>query len=469
MSGLGNGYLSGNMLIPFPFEDGRVLAWSGMAEEAQIAFQRCFVDAFIHVEGTPSEGDPLPYAGMFSIDDGGISFEIFAGESHSSVSARPSAERFPYVYGKTEWGSYAMTFSSEGIRDFLAFCSENSISPPAQVLSPVLGQGGALSLRFCPRCVSFESTGVSSLMVYDGVHPKDEGPHFVLKGDVAVKPGNNMMLSEPDGDEVGFVLRAIPGAGFGKIPCEDAGCEDEGYVSQIVGPDGHARLFNDTCYDLEPFVIERGKLVELRMHAKCTACCTCDMYESIVNDRLSALFSSVKSAKDEIAGQLETYEDAVDRFNMRLSKPSIDDMSASLTGMPLGSKLGSNVSGGVKGRMNRCALSAVFRNSSYFPVLMTITEISGTDSVEEVSVSWTDKNGISRSTSADSSDGIIGQTFEVLSGRSLAVTFVAVKNAMSSSVSTGGYSGAVAAEIAYIGKDGKRASLGVIKKTAEVA
>ena len=216
MSCAGNGYLTGNMLIPFPFEDGQRLAWSSMEDEAQRLLERCFVDAGVNL--TVDIDDGWPSIGGFTFERSLISFRISAGGKESVATISASSSRFPIVSGKAPFGSYVVVASSEGIRDFLSFCSEKSISPPVPVNSSPLGRAGAF-LRLCPRCVNQVPAGLKSISVYDGVKPKGSGPHFIMKGDISIKPGNNMLLSQPDGN--GIQLDAVPGAGLGAIPCTD--------------------------------------------------------------------------------------------------------------------------------------------------------------------------------------------------------------------------------------------------------
>jgi hypothetical protein len=308
--------------------------------------------------------------------------------------------------------------------------------------------------------------------VYDGVNPRDKGPHFVLKGNVSVKPGNNMILS--DTEENGIQIGAVPGAGMGTVPCL---CEDMASVnSPIMSPDGHTRIFNDTCYDIEPWiesVIENGAVVKrighIQLHAKCTACCTCAMYESIVNDRLVPLSNTVRQARSIIAKHLSDYESAVRRFNQRLSKPTLSDVRLSLSGMPVGANLSPKLDEtGVKGRMGRCAFTATLRNSSYSVITATVYSLEGSDVVAEVSVSWSDENGIPKSKSGNSASDIVGKSFTIMPGMSLVIAFVSVKNDMVGSASTGGYSGSISVGLSYSSEGGRSGSLGILRKTVEV-
>lgn len=474
MSCAGNGYLSGNMLVPFPFEDGQTLAWSSgspdLDAEAQRLLERCFADAFVNAYGADIE-DGWPSIGGFSAGDSRMSFSICAGGMSASVTISDSASRFPILSGRAPFGSYVVIMSSEGLRDFLSFCSEKSISPPAPGSSSPSVRDGAF-LRLCARCAAKSPSGLTSIRVFDGVNPKSSGPHFVLKGNISVIPGNNMLISDPD--ENGMQIGAVPGAGMGTVPCS---CEDVASVkSPIMSPDGHTRIFNDTCYDIEPWiesVIENGAVVKrighIQLHAKCTACCTCAMYESIVNDRLVPLSNAVRQARSDIARHLSDYEAAVKRFNQRLSRPTLSDVRLSLSGMPVGANLSPKLAEtGVKGRMGRCAFTATLRNSSYSVVTATVYSLAGSDVVAEVSASWSDENGVPKSKSGNSASDLVGQSFTVMPGMSLVIAFVSVKNDMVGAASTGGYSGSISVGLSYSSEGGRSGSLGILRKTVEV-
>lgn len=474
MSCAGNGYLTGNMLVPFPFEDGQTLAWSsGSSEldaEAQRLLERCFADAFVNAYGADIE-DGWPSIGGFSAGDSRMSFSICAGGMSASVTISDLASRFPILSGRAPFGSYVVVMSSEGLRDFLSFCSEKSISPPAPGSSSPSERDGVF-LRLCARCTAKSPSGLTSIRVFDGVNPKSSGPHFVLKGNISVIPGNNMLIS--DTDENGIQIGAVPGAGMGTVPCS---CEDVASVkSPIMSPDGHTRIFNDTCYDIEPrieSVIENGVVVKrighIQLHAKCTACCTCEMYESIVNDRLVPLSNAVRKARADIDMQLSDYESAVKRFNQRLTRPTLSDVRLSLSGMPVGANLSPKLAEtGVKGRMGRCAFTATLRNSSYSVVTATVYSLAGSDVVAEVSASWSDENGVPKSKSGNSASDMVGQSFTVMPGMSLVIAFVSVKNDMVGAASTGGYSGSISVGLSYSSEGGRSGSLGILRKTVEV-
>ena len=466
----GNGYLTGNMLIPFPFEDGQVLAWPDKAEEAQLLLDRCFVDAGVSIHGADI-ADGWPSIGKLATGASWISFVLSAGGIERPITISATDARFPIVSGNADFGSYVIVASSEGIRDFLSFCSSNSISPPVPGSSSPSERVGDFFLRLCAKCVTRSPVGLTSIKVYDGVKAKSEGPHFVLKGDVAIKPGNNMLLSEPD--ENGIQIGAVPGAGMGVVPCM---CEDNAVVkSPIMSPDGHTRIFNDTCYDIEPWIETKNeggvteRIGHIQLHAKCTACCTCAMYESIVNDRLAPLSAIVRQAKADIALRLSEYENAVKRFNQRLLRPTASDVRLSLSGMPVGANLSPKLAETkVKGKMGRCAFTAILRNSSYSVISATIYSLAGSDTVVEASASWSDADGTPKSKTGNAASDIVGQTFSIMPGMSIVVTFVSVKNEMVGAASTGGYRGSISVGLSYSTENGPSGSLGIMRKSVEV-
>ena len=492
MSGIGSGYLSGNMLIPFPFEDGQFLAWDKDALEMQEALQRCFVDAAVHLTSSGVADDSWPSIGGIAIGDGSLSFTLAAGGSSVSLSVS-SSDKFPIISGSAPFGYYTVVLSTEGIDGFRGICADKSISPPASGTSSTTGRDGVFWLRLCQKCITVRPVGLTSLQVYDGQvsngHLLENGPHFILKGDIAVMPGNNMQLSEPDGTEEvnGFGLNAIPGAGLGAMPCVCA--ESTGGNSAIAGPDGHARMFNDTCYDLEPigplYIDEdTGQVTrDLKIHVKCRACCTCDMYADIVA-RLAELAGqleeleggrqwnegSIRWSKEKIDSLRDQYESAVNKFNERIQAPVLpEDVILSLTGVPIGRNLSPKISNSaVSGQMSRCAFSATVTNNSCFAIVVKVAALSGTDTIAEASASWSDEDGAPLTQSGDSASSVVGRQFAIYPGRSLAITFVSKKKARVSTVSTGGFKGEILVDLSYANQDGEMVDLGSLSKSVEV-
>lgn len=515
MNKAGSGYLSGNRLVAFPFEDGQLLDWEdGIdAEFAQQTLQKCFVDASVSVcLNTVSGGWPSLCGFAFgkSSSNGSevedrrvLTFYVEACGKRAQLKASASSDAYPIISGSSDFGWYSVTMCSEGLRELSELGPSSFDLPDAE----------SSMLRLCPRCFSQLPAELTSFRVYNGysittydtsvsgysvgdlcryrrwffrcmrsvsagaefdsrfwkeVGFNDMDPDFTLTGDVSVIPGNNLSLTEPD-SEHGIELNAIAGAGLGTLPCD---CESSvGISTQLKSEDGHVRLFNDTCYDIEPSIeTEGGKTVGiLRMHEKCTACCTCDMYASIVNDKLKPLADEVRLAKTKISEELEDYEDSVSKFNARISKPELSDVTLSLTGMPVGKNISSNLSNGsVSGKMERCAFSAVVRNSSYSTVKATVCSLAGTDSVVDVTASWTDEDGEARSLAGDSADELYGTDFSISPGKSLIVNFVSRIDADVSGIFTSRYSGSISVSLSYVSSSGDLVTLGILNKSAEV-
>lgn len=528
MSCAGNGYLSGNELVSFPFEDGQRLAWEPFSawrvtgvpegwsvsiswsdeakrwgalisrpadimleilseniyetfmpirfmgaymeatrvsgEEAQAALCKCFVDAAVTISDNGSGA--WPRIGAFEVSGQSIAFSLACGDDMVRLSATASGEKFPVISGSAPWGSYVVVVSSAGIREFCEFCETNQVSPPSPGSSSPSETDGDGYLRVCAKCVTMTPMALSSIRVYDGVSDRGSGPHFVMRGDVTVRSGNNMVLSNPD-DETGIRISAVPGAGTGAVPCH---CEESGSVASILrSPDGHVRIFNDTCYDIEPRELAGremdGVLVPSRvlmLHAKCTACCTCGMYESIVNDRLAPLADAVRQAKRDISDYLSKYEDAVSKFNKRISKPSLSDISLTLSGVPTGGKLSPKLKDTeVSGKMGRCAFTAMLRNGSFFDITAKITGMSGSGAISGVDATWSESGGGSKSKHSDTS--LSGSSFSIRPGGSLAVTFVVVKNQLVNEVKNMTFSGTFSVSLSS-----RKGTLGKLSKSVTV-
>lgn len=431
MSSLGNGYLSGNMLVPFPFKDGQSTPWTG---EVQAALEKCFVDAAVHISGTSVPEGGWPAIGEFAPSGSSLSFKVSVGEHEVAVSVAASSSPFPIVRGSAPWGSYVLILSSEGLRGL----SECDFPAPVRSSSSPSGRSAGVWLELCAKCVTVTPVGLSSIRVFDGVHSEESGPHFVLSGDVSVRPGNNMAVSgDEDGNSV--QLDAVPGAGLGVLPCN---CGDKPAVSQFVSRDGHSRIFNDTCYDLEPL---GGGVIQI--HSKCTACCTCDMYESIVKDRLVPLANALRQARTELYGLLGDYESAVSKFNYRISHPTDADYTLSITGMPVGGMLSPRLgSTDVRGRMARCAFTAILGNKSpYNLTAWTETIITGAgEDVVEISATGMDAAGVQSTVSADRVGDVAGRQFAVGPGQSMVVNFISRKRIKVGEVATNtGYTGEI--------------------------
>lgn len=441
-----------------------MLAWPSQAEKMQLALESCFADACAYLPSDSASDDEWPSIGNFAVSGTALSFVLGIGSHYETITVPASSDSFPIVSGSGSWGAYSVVLSSEGILELVALISELAISPPVQAISSSAGRARGFWLRLCARCVNLKASGLQSLRVFDGQvsngHTLANGPHFVLKDDVVVRPGNNMQFAEPDDIENGFELDAVPGAGLGRMPCVCA--ETAGGNPMLAGPDGHARFFNDTCYDLEPNT-DTGVL---QIHVKCLACCTCAMYEELVK-RLSILADSVRNSRSAFRSDLQAYESAVKKFNARLDVPASSDVRMSLTGMPIGRNLSPKINNTkVSGKMSRCAFTAIVRNATYFEVLASIVSMSGTDSIVESSAAWSLEDGTPQSETSNFK--LTGKTYSIFPGRSLVLTFESVKNKWVSSVSTGGFTGSVGVNLSYKDAKGGVHALGFLNKTVSV-
>ena len=379
-----SGYLSGNRLRSYPLADGQDVPLEDGKRQLLLG---CIVDAMISI--FDSDDARLPRVCNISSDGTTLRLSIAVGEDEVPLSVAWASTRstpYPIVNGPAPWGYYTMVFSSEGIRD-LGYMEP--IFPSSATNDSSSAEEGFPGLYFSPRAICRSPEGLRSIMVYDGVQPKSEGPHFIVGGDVAIKPGNNIRLEDPAGrgDDVdGVVVSAIPGAGAGRVASVKNTAN--AVSSPLKSEDGHVRIFNDTCYDLEPSTANAGALPgHIKIHAKCTACCTCDMYSSIVNDRLSVLFGLVKQAKGVINELKDKYETHVAMFNGRISKPSPEDIYVKLTGTAIGNNL-STKTPNIKGSLSRASFRCIVRNDSFEAVSVTFVrnQASGNCTIEDTSL-----------------------------------------------------------------------------------
>ena len=418
----GVGYITGNGLSTYPFEDGEYERGLSKDPTGQLRlWKRCFVDASIMINSTSIPDGGWPTVSYFGYTQARhLIFDLSVCGTRKTLHYAPksgSSQEYPIFSGEEDWGWYTFTLSTEAINNYTMRIEDYFGEDGDGIVQGT----GSDPLRLCARCVTLKPAELTSIRVYDGVQSKSSGPHFVLSGDVNILPGYNMQLAEPE-SETGVELNAVAGAGLGVIPCECT--KSERSASPIFSSDGHSRMFNDTCYDIEPYV--RNGNGYLKIHAKCTACCTCDMYASIVNDRLADLAKQIRQSKEDLDTLLSEYELSVAKFNERINTQTIDDFTLSLSGMPVGSNVGSNLKNEkLKGYMLRCACSATLKNSSYKTAYAKIASIGGSSSkMLEVTASWENENGDLASWTGNSQSDAIGKGFFVKSGHSLVVTWI---------------------------------------------
>jgi hypothetical protein len=137
--------------------------------------------------------------------------------------------------------------------------------------------------------------------------------------------------------------------------------------------------------------------------------------------------------------------------------------------MPIGANVSPKIgNANVAGKMSRCAFSALVRNSSFSALMVTITKMSGTDSIVEAIATWTNELGEPLEVVSDSAEGVVKKTYTIYPGRSLSVTYVSKKNASVSQVNTGGFSGKFEVDIAYRDSNGTMRSIGILRKDVQV-
>jgi len=392
-----NEYLTSNRKIRYPFIDDTVLtaydysASSGSQEEEQVPNELssyvfgCFVDAMVQVK-TPYERIRPRITGI-KITANTILFTLVGECEDTSVTVPPvhlrcsrSLNHFPVITSESDWCWYVFVMSSDGIGEYSDYSSQ-------------IGDISCNTLDLAQKCIGSSSIGLEALHIYGGEqgnprYTREEAmlhdPDVIVSGNVKLKAGYNMRFSEKSGN---LALNAIPGAGMGVAPCDNKEECITFKTPGLLSADGHSRIFNDTCYDLVADR-ENDKHGYLYMHAKCKACCTCAMYEDIVNKRLIPLRDKISLARKSLNETLDTYEKNVDRWNERLSEAYPEDIVVTMTGSVLDAAA-TNVSGNrVSGKMSRCGFSAVMRNDSFVPVKFTLDSILSNGDMFESQVSY---------------------------------------------------------------------------------
>lgn len=392
-------YLTGNRKTRYPFADDSVLS----ADDATaITVFGCFVDAMVQLSSPYSNSAPR-VTGL-SVSGQTLSFSLIDASGHgepANLTCSVARDRFSVISDKTSWCWYTFVMSSDGIQEF----ADAAASDPELDVS-----GDVVCLS--DRCLGRQTPGVSSFHVYGGERKPTKwstrrctrlealalGPDKIVSGDIRLVPGYNMLLEEGsavaelyEGGSSGRVtLNAVPGAGAGRLPCD---CSDAVVYKTpgLLSADGHTRLFNDTCYDLIPMKYSL-KTGYLRMNVKCKACCTCEMYESIVNNRLIPLKDEILADKKSLEETQGTYEENVAKWNDRVRNARPEDIAVTMSSVPLDSA-GTNLRGGdVYGRMNRCGFSLAIRNDSFVEVGITLSDIIANGDVLEAQVSYIDED-----------------------------------------------------------------------------
>lgn len=396
-------YLTGNRWIRYPFADDTSLSTS---DDQSLHVFGCFVDAYVQIKS--SDREITPKVSGIAVSGNTISFILFGEYDEDGSVARcddmayltctASKTRFITIHGETDWCWYAFVMSSDGIREF-----QDNVNGVGDISSD--------ELLFSDRCLGSSAKSVTSLLIYGGEqtdeitkkrytrlealnHPADR----VVSGDVTLVPGNNMSFAARKdyssivyrGESNGITLNAIPGEGMGRVPCR---CDDviEYRAPGILSPDGHTRLFNDTCYDLQAIEYSQ-EYSKLKMHVKCKACCTCEMYVAIVNDRLVPLKNEIIDIKNSLDTTHDTYTTNVEKWNTRLATAYPEDIVISTTALPLDAAATDLKGDNISGKMSRCGFSVMVKNDSFVNVDIAFSKFTSNGDIFEAQVSYMDEN-----------------------------------------------------------------------------
>lgn len=453
-------HLTGNLRIRYPFADDSVLS---VEEDVALSVFGCFVDALVQLKDPDA---PMPVVAGLSYSGGALAFELRESadaETGERFTCAGGKTGFPVISRETSWCWCTFVMSAPGIRD---------LQDSASLLAPGSAVQGDV-LRFGQRCIGKPAGQVRSIKVYGGEKgPEGElrrytrrealehEPDATVTGAVTLSTGHNMSFQDAAYSAFGnsITLNAVPGAGLGRFPCE---CQDAVTYKTpgLLSGDGHTRLFNDTCYDVLPMWYS-GEYGELRLHVKCKACCTCEMYASIVEDRLVPLKDEVLRDKASLDSTLATYVKNVHKWNQRLKTALPEDIVITASAVPLDAA-GTDLKGGdVYGLMNRCGFSVTVRNESFVTVNATLSDFSSNGDPFEAQVSYMDgdKKPVVRTIRPPINTGHIS----LPPGRSMTFTcFVRLRNM----VRTDSQSGFMASARVSVGHNGRT----VVSKTMGVS
>lgn len=440
-------YLTSNRKIRFPFADDSSLNYSegddpGIQNEKSLLVFGCFVDALIQPLNSNIVTTPL--ITNITIQGTTISFTLTQEETPSfteRLTCAASDILFPIIQGKTSWCWYVFVLSSDGIRE---------LSSQADYIGDI----STSILRFNTRCLTSYPTGVTSLKVYSGDKINQSTgsrysvydilatpPDAVLKENISLHEGYNTSLTQPptllsiDDTDQTCSIAAVPGAGLGVKVCGDEPTSENTSVSGFYSADGHSCLYNDTCYDFFPVKMSEEKAY-LYLQAKCTACCTCEMYEDIVNNKLIPLKTEILNAQQSLNSSLELYEENVKKWNIRLKKVYPEDIIISTVGIPLDAAATNLSSSTIRGKMNRCGFSVTVRNNSFVTVKASFQKLMTTGTLHELQVSYIDEE-------LNPYVDVLGEKvpekdYTLLPGRSLILTgFIRGRNLVRTDVASG--------------------------------
>lgn len=392
-------YLTSNRLIRYPFADNSVVNTGNPKTDSELKSRLlfgCFSDAAIQMKASFTFEDVK--ITQLAIQGHTLKFAITNGHTSTVLSCTRTTTKFPVVYGATDWCWYTFVLSSDGIR---------ALEENVESVGNVTSQTFSLNTK----CLGVNPPQVTSIAIYGGsrineltgkrltlVEALSEKPDVIVTGDTGIREGYNIKLGAGIiplsflSAENSIVINAVAGAGMGTAPCSCIKKEVEFKTPGLIASDGNLRLFNDTCYDLVPNkkpAVESDKIEgTLEINAKCKACCTCDMYASIVNDQLVPLKERIIHSRDMVTKVFSTYEDNVTKWNERIANASPEDVVISLTGVALDAA-GTNLIGGdVAGRMSRCGYTLTIRNDAFVPLEIRLSQFSSNGAPFEAQVSY---------------------------------------------------------------------------------
>lgn len=426
-------YLTSNRLIRYPFADDTVLS---IPEGTDRLVFGCFTDALIQLKDYGTE--IIPKIKGLTLQDHTLSFTL-SGPSDRPLTCTRSKVKFPIITGETDWCWYTFILSSDGIRELEAVTDLSGLSND--------------ELGFAEKCIGRPALGVTSFEIFGGLKERDghrltlqealeSSPDDIVSGAARLSEGYNAALSTL-GNEL--TVAAAPGAGSGTAHCPCDPEEQDETIRGIWSEDGHVRLFNDTCYDYLP-AGQGSQPGTLTFQAKCKACCTCEMYETIVNGRLLPLKNVILGSKSSLDKSLKGYEDAVRKWNARVHTAIPDDIVMTMTAVPL-DPAGTNLRGsGVTGRMSRCGYTATVRNDAFVDVQIVVNDITSNGTIFQQTLGYLSGETPEIRSSA------IGQSVTLQPGKSLTISYFVRSSGYGTRASRVGFSSTVKISAYHDGK-----------------
>lgn len=404
---IANEYLTGNRYIRYPFKDNSVITVNDEPNnDYSLVYFGCFVDAAIQLK--PNSKNDTPIVTDIRLENSTLYFSLARksnpGDKKHLICTK-SKSKFPVIRGYTDWCWYTFTISAasiiEGIEE-LKSLDQQAIGSPNLT---------NLQLEFNTRCVGIQPNMLTSLHIYEGDKPSLRYPTerftvqeilednvapdcIISTGDVSLTEGYNMSFAPnsiissitPLVDSIN--ISAVPGAGAGVAPCP---CTDDVDLSKfrLKSSNGHVCIINDSCYDLYPQKVSEQQAV-VKFIAKCTACCTCDMYASLVENRLAPIKDEILANKNSIDSTLNKYEEYVQKWNERLVTVLPEDITITATGVGLDAVATDLKESKTSGYLDRCGFSINITNNAFLPVEVEITKISAHGSIHELQLTYMD-------------------------------------------------------------------------------